>query len=201
MASLQQEILKVKGNHTVGHIASTSQKLRTVMNGGIVKVTAPTVNVEGLGKFRNGIDNYTVAQIKRDPAIAGDADMGVVVEKTSEAVGDATSYNLVLVATPEERLEGEPLSNFFNAHGDRATLYPLNQYIAFSTSKYTVDSGDPKIGDFAYWDTATDTLKIVANNSDPQFTSAPVKFQVIDFEDDTYYTIDDSKLVTVETLI
>ena len=219
MASFQMDALKFRANHTVGHINSHSTLLRTVMNGATVDMGSACANTDlSFGYIRAGMDNFVIGEIVYNPTTFGgvslgsgslvsDSDRGVVVKVPTAT---ATKNELVLVATPEERLEGEPLSNFYNAHGEKATCYYLTAGLNFETSKFANISGQtaPKVGQYAYWDVTNKTFQISASyptyeegTGDNKVTkNYPVVFRVVGFEDDTYYSIDEKELVQLEVL-
>lgn len=193
MASLQLDALRAVGSHEVGHINSASAYIRTLINGAIVKSGLSDVPA---GQLQKGIDNFVLGQVYYDKALVANDERGAVVKVVDDST--ATKNNLFLIATPEQRLEGEPLSNFYNADGERATCVYLTAGLNFETSAFTKIDGtkDPEVGQYAYFDGATQ--KFVISDAEP--VGKPVVFLVVGFEADTYYSIDDRELVQLEVL-
>lgn len=160
MATNQFNALTKKGTHEVGNLNSI--QLKTVAYGAIV-TAAP-------------IDNFTMVELGFDAE----------GERTCKQLSDNTKKGY-LIATPEERLMGEALVDFYNEVGERARIVVLEDgYTRFDTSAY---SGTPKNGSFAYWDVATKKFAIVADGEDLTYAAAGNQFLVVSNEDDLDYSL------------
>lgn len=174
MATFRKDSLGKKGNHQTGQL--NSWVVDTVINGAIVTEA-------------NGIDNFTLGEIHY-PTGAEEAHV-------KQATANAKGYDMVLIATPEVRLEGEPLCNFYNGKDERATCVILKQNLTFQTSAFTA-VGAAKVGDKAVWDATTKTFK-KAESAD--LTSPEKVFLVTEIETDGFYSIDDKTLVQLKVLV
>lgn len=159
MATNQFKALTAKGNHEVGNLNSI--QLKTVAYGAIVTDTP--------------IDNFTMVEL----------DFNAEGERICKQLSDNTKKGY-LIATPEERLMGEALVDFYNEVGERARIVVLEDgYTRFDTSAY---DGTPKNGSLAYWDVASKKFKIIAS-SDATFEAAANQFLVVSNEEDLDYSL------------
>lgn len=154
----------LRATHVVGTV--NSWNMETFINGAVVKEAT-------------GIDNYTLGQIFYEDGEA----------KVKVPVTGATADELFVLVTPEERLEGELLGDFYNGNGERATLAYLNVGFTFETS--SMSGLTPAVGDKVVWDI---TNKIFKKAEALDLTDAVKIFRITGIEDETMYTIDDKDL-------
>ena len=170
MATFRKDMLGKTGGHAVGQINSWNYD--TVINGALVTET-------------EGIDNFTLGELHYTGG----------VQSVKQATADAEAEDMVLIATPEERLEGEPLENFYNAKGEMAKCVILSQNLEFQTSAVaTVDSVN--IGDKMIWDATAKKFK----KDDGAVATAKKVFRVVEIEKDEFYSIDGKTLVALRVI-
>lgn len=166
MASFKKDLLGKTGGHVVGQIESWT--MDTVINGAVAKAD---------------IDNFTLGELVYENGEAF----------VKQATATVKAEDAVLICTPEERLEGEPLENFYNATGERVTCAILKQNFQFSTSAVADDI--TAVGQVAVWDaTAKKFKKAGAEATDSKM------FRVVEIEDDAMYSIDGKKLVSLNVI-
>lgn len=167
MATFRKDALGKKGTHAVGQLESWS--IDTVINGAIVKTS------EGLG-----LDNFTLGELFFE---GGEAHV-------KKATATTKAEDTVLLATPEVRLADEPLCNFYNGEGERATCVIPKFNLQFSTSKVKAGA---VVGDKVTWD-GTEFVKAVA-----EITAEKV-FRVVEIEDEAMYSIDGATLFSLNVI-
>ncbi len=173
MASRMKDSLTnkaLRATHTVGQV--NSYEMRTFINGAVVKEA-------------NGLDNFTLGQLFFEDGIA----------KVKKPVTGVTGEELFLLVTPEERLDGELLGDFYNGNGERATMAYLLMGFTFETSK--IDASTVVVGDKVVWDLTTSAFK-KAESGD--LTSALKVFQVTSEETEDMYSIDGKDLVQLTVI-
>lgn len=174
MASRMKDALinkALRATHVVGTV--NSWNMETFINGALVKET-------------NGLDNYTLGQLFYENGEA----------KVKKPATGVTGAELFLLVTPEERLEGEMLGDFYNGNGDRATLAYLPLGFTFETS--SMSGTTPAIGDKVVWDITNAKFK-KAESGD--LTGAVKVFQITGIETETMYTIDDKDLYQLTVIL
>lgn len=174
MASIGQDALMgAKAIHTVGQV--NSWNMETFINGALVEET-------------DGIDNFRLVELYYNAE-------GEACVKYATAA--AVASNLFVTVTPEERLEGEQLSAFYNGKGDRATLAYLPVGFTFETSAITAST--VAVGDYVIQDGITGKFKKDATGLTGVAT-AEKAFQVSGIELDAMYSIDSQELVQLTVI-
>ena len=165
MATRQTALLKQRGTHHVGNL--NSLKVRTLPHG------AKVVDAD--------IDNFTLVELDFE------AETG---ERVCRQLSDVTKKGY-LIATPENRMMGEELVDFYNAVGEYARIVFLDEGLRFETSAFTLntDVTEIKNGYVAHFDPATKTF-IISNPASPHadYANAKDKFLVVNSEEDLEYT-------------
>lgn len=170
MATFRKDMLGKTGGHAVGQINSWNYD--TVINGALVTEA-------------KGIDNFTLGELHYTGG----------VQSVKQATAGAEAEDMVLIATPEERLEGEPLENFYNAKDEMAKCVILSQNLEFQTSAVeTVESVN--IGDKMIWDATAKKFK----KDDDSVATAKKVFRVVEIEKDEFYSIDGKTLVALRVI-
>jgi hypothetical protein len=165
---MSSEMLKAyttKYTHAVGNL--NAWDIQTLPYGAIVTEAA--------------VDNFTLVE---------DAGFNSDGERICKQLSAVTKHGY-LVAAPERRyFDGEPMTNFFNAIGDRARLVILQEGKSFDTSAFSLNTGVTAItyGHVAHFDPTTKKFII----SDPtsahaDYANAVDKFTVISDESDLEY--------------
>ncbi len=173
MASIRKEALMGKDVvHTVGQV--NSWNMETFINGAIVDTVG-------------GVDNFRLVEIFYKEGEA----------HVKYATAAAVASNLFVTVTPEERLEGEPLSAFFNGKDERATLAYLPVGFTFETSAITATG--LIVGDYVVQDGITGKFKKEATGL-TGVKAAEKAFQVTDIELDPMYSIDSQELVQLTVI-
>jgi hypothetical protein len=175
MASRLLDVLKTTGTHEVGNL--NSWKIRVLPNGAIVTGAA--------------IDNFTLVEL------GFNADG----ERTCTQLSAVTKKGY-LIAAPERRyVDGEQLSDFYNAVDDRARIVILDEAIRFETSAFSLNAGvtEVVVGYVAHFDPATKKY-IISNpaSAHASYATAVDKFYVVASENDVDYLIDGKPLVRLE---
>lgn len=169
MASIRKDALGKVGTHTVGQV--NSWNMETFINGAIV-------GEDG------GVDNFRLVQLYYEDGEA----------KCKYPVAGASAMDLFVTVTPEERLEGELLCNFYNGKGERATLAYLPLGFTFETNAINAEGlveGDKVVS-------AGEGKFKKAEEGD--LTAAAKVFQVSAIELDPMYSIDSQELVQLTVI-
>lgn len=171
MASFGKDQLTKRGTHTVGTWESWTQD--TVINGAVCD---------------EDVDNYVLGETFFKVNVAtGEKELHV-----KYATAEATAENTVLLTTPEVRLADEPLCNFYNAKGEKATCTILTINKQFATSAV---EGEAEIGDTLAWD-ATKKKFVKADGEG----TAKKSFVVVEVEAGEAYTIDGATLYSLRVV-
>lgn len=164
MATRQTQVLTTKGNHEIGNLNSI--KIRTLNFGALVSSTP--------------IDNFTLVEL------GFDADGERICKQLSDVKNK--SY---LIASPEDRMLGEELVDFFNDVGERARIVFLDEGVRFDTSAFVKNAGvtDIKNGQVAHFD-PTKKKFVIQDVASPatDYANANKKFLVVSDEEDLEYT-------------
>ena len=164
MATRQTALLKQRGNHHVGNL--NSLKVRTLAHG------AKVVDAD--------IDNFTLVEL----------DFDAEGERVCRQLSSVTKKGY-LIATPENRMMGEELVDFYNAVGEYARIVFLDEGLRFETSAFTLNAGVSEIknGYVAHFDPASKTF-IISDPASPHadYANAANKFLVVSSEEDLEYT-------------
>lgn len=171
------DALTTVGTHAVG--ALNSWKIEVLQNGAEV-ITA-------------NIDNFTIGELGFD---------GATGARTVKQLSANATVG-VLVAAPERRyIDGEQLSDFYNAIGDLARVVYLKKGLHFETSAYSKNAGVTTLsnGMGAHFDVATKKF-IVAASGTPHtdYALAGTKYVLIETEDELT-SIDGQKVIRLEVL-
>lgn len=164
MATRQLVALTLRGNREIGNLNSI--KIRTLSYGALV---------EGAD-----IDNFTLVELG----------FNTEGERTAKQLSDVTNKSF-LIATPEDRMLGEELVDFYNAVGDRARIVFLDEGVRFDTSAFVFNTGvtEVKNGQVAHFDPAQKKYLIQdATSPATAYATANKKFLVVSNEDDLEYT-------------
>lgn len=164
MATRQLKALMERGNHEIGNLNSI--KIRTLNFGALVASTP--------------IDNFTLVEL----------DFNADGERICKQLSDVKNKSY-LIATPEDRMLGEELVDFFNDVGDRARIVFLDEGVRFDTSAFEKNTGvnEIKNGQVAHFDPAKKKYLIQdASSPTADYASANKKFLVVNNEDDLEYT-------------
>ncbi|MFI2856804.1 hypothetical protein ACH6EH_06660 [Paenibacillus sp. JSM ZJ436] len=163
MATRQQVALTQKGNREIGNLNSI--KIRTLNHGAVV-----------VGE----IDNFTLVELG----------FNTEGERTATQLSDVTKKSY-LIATPEKRMLGEELVDFYNAAGERARIVFLDEGVRFDTSAFRLNTGVTSIknGQVAHFDPATKKF-VIQESASPvaAYATASKKFVVVSNESDVVYT-------------
>lgn len=165
MASRIFDALQQVGTHATGNL--NSLKVKTVANGAIVEGAA--------------IDNFTL----------GELGFNAEGERTVKQLA-AKGNKAVLVASPETRLLGEAMADFYNAVGERVRCVILEAgYTRFESSAFTLNTGVTEVanGQVAHFDVATKKFIIsAAGTAHADYATSSAQFLVVNSEDDMEYT-------------
>lgn len=173
MATRQLVALTQKGTHEIGNL--NSMKIRTLNHGALVEGT--------------DIDNFTAVEL------GFNADGERIVKQLSDV-----TKKTYLIATPENRMLGEELVDFYNAAGERARIVFLDEGVRFDTSAFKLHTGVTEIknGQVAHFDPASKQYLIQeAASPATAYATANKQFLVVSDEDDLEYTAG-KKLVRLE---
>lgn len=164
MTTRQVQVLKTKGTHEIGNLNSI--KIRTLNYGALVSSTP--------------IDNFTLVEL-------GYNSDG---ERICNQLADVKNKSY-LIASPEDRMLGEELVDFFNDIGERARIVFLDEGVRFDTSAFVKNTGVAEIknGQVAHFDPATKKFLIQdAMSPTADYSNANKKFEVVLSEKDLDYT-------------
>ncbi|MNK45792.1 hypothetical protein D3C87_645630 [compost metagenome] len=164
MATRQLQTLKTRGTREIGNLNSI--KIRTLNYGALI---------DGAD-----VDNYTLVELG----------FNTDGERIAKQLSDVTKKSY-LVASPEDRMLGEELVDFYNAVGDRARIVYLDEGVRFDTSAFVKNTGvtDIKNGQVAHFDPAQKKY-LIQDSASPvaAYATAAKKFVVVSNEADLDYT-------------
>lgn len=160
-----QKVLIINGTHAVGNLNNNGDS-KTV-NGGAKVIGAD-------------VDNFTLVEL-------GFASDGT---RTCKQLSDKANKGY-LIASPEFRALGEPMTQFYNAIDDMARIVVLEEgYTRFDTSAFSFNTGVTALanGQVAHFDVTTKKFIVSASGTPhADYAGSKAKFVVVGNESDGAY--------------